>query len=426
MTRNHASLAVPGVGLALCGVGYSLDGNAHQNVLPPVNPEEKEIIEFYQKREKEEFVMEGKKGEEEQHSENDKEENQSEKDATNPSSHHTNEGGGGARKRRLNRRERFHEQRKNKLLKSQEGLDSAPNQCNISNIDSFLQNGNAFKLETTTSLSFQEELTNYNSELLFYPERLFHFSFGNILFPQSSTTVGTTIWDAEIILAHFLDNLPAEELIKLSLGGNHSDRQKNSSCLLELGAGTGLAGMIASQKQCFQKVLLQEIDEVFPFLTERTNEFVKLYPSNDCEVHPASCLWNTEGITKIRDILSTTAFTLQITCMIMADVLYHIEDFQLLLEMITNLLALSGNLLLSFELRRKDLNPFLFQLRKYFKDCFVYEYHITSKKEKKKTVAKDEGKEATEGHHHSSETELPRSSKLYLLYFKEFLGSKEK
>lgn len=76
---------------------------------------------------------------------------------------------------------------------------------------------------------------------------------------MTHSNVGETIWDAEVILSHFLDSFADT----LRLKYQNLSRPLN---ILELGAGQGLAGMVLSHLTQELKykgiILLQELDEI--------------------------------------------------------------------------------------------------------------------------------------------------------------------
>jgi len=82
-------------------------------------------------------------------------------------------------------------------------------------------------------LDFHSELSNFDPDLLFFPQRRFEFTYTDsktrieIVVPHLADTVGSTVWDAEVFLAHYIDKF-------LTLADN--------SIVVELGAGTAIAG----------------------------------------------------------------------------------------------------------------------------------------------------------------------------------------
>ena len=107
---------------------------------------------------------------------------------------------------------------------------------------------------TSMNVDYFNDLVSYNTEMFADPERSIEFiNTGFFLIQQDITAVGilyvsnkivnknekiipmfhipgTTIWDAEVLLAHYIDR----EMNKKSLG----------SCILELGCGTGIPNFV--------------------------------------------------------------------------------------------------------------------------------------------------------------------------------------
>lgn len=94
---------------------------------------------------------------------------------------------------------------------------------------------------------WSSELTAVDPDVILYPERSFEFSFGPLLVQQSLADVGTTVWDAEVVMAHLVDELGA------ALRG---------SSVVELGAGTAIAGMVAHKLGA--TVVFTELPQVAP------------------------------------------------------------------------------------------------------------------------------------------------------------------
>lgn len=360
MFRGHAAYAVPGVGLALCGVGYSLEGDAHKDVMIPVEPHFQSVINYYQQQAKstKERLLD-------QDSDIERDEDEDQQD--------------GSRKRKLSRRERYQQKMKknnnNYAISIDHLIPSHPATPNTQNLQAFLSDGSVTSFSSLLNIPFENELMSKDGELLYYPQRSFHFpQVGrDIVLTQSYSQIASTIWDAEVVLAHFLDQY------KFSKETNSSHGEEGKSILVELGAGVGLAGMVASLKQYFNKVILQEIDEeAVQYMKERINEFKSssnLKDSLNCEVAALPCLWGDEGVADIVKRIERSRNE-RIEWIVMADVLYHQEDFQSLLTTVKGLLLEGGNVLLAFEQRRKDVSAFLLQLRSLFRSCHVNEYAI--------------------------------------------------
>lgn len=104
--------------------------------------------------------------------------------------------------------------------------------------------------------SFRHELFNYDADLLFFPQRRFDFpiSHVSILVNQTFANVGTTVWDAELLMSHFIDS---------------HDILVQGTVVLELGAGTAIAGILcAHMKNLELTVVVQELEEVIPHTVE--------------------------------------------------------------------------------------------------------------------------------------------------------------
>lgn len=212
------------------------------------------------------------------------------------------------------------------------------------------------------------DLIAVHDQLLHMPQRLFSFSFGEILLANNFHIVSQTIWDAEVLLAHFLDTLP--------VAGN----------VLELGAGTGLAGMVCVKcaGHCAGRVLknaemagngefsenaeigesapkrvkvcLQELDE--DILTH-TQEGCK---ANDVELVCVAGKWGKEFVHTVRTVCKLGSFDL----IVLADVLYHTEHFTDLLQTLYHLSSPWTVIVLVYEQRRKKLGDFVQNLCKVF------------------------------------------------------------
>lgn len=81
-------------------------------------------------------------------------------------------------------------------------------------------------------------LCAYDFDYVRFPQRAFEFVYaGDVLLDQDISDVGRLVWDAELVLAHYVDCLYGPP-------GGESLRGKR---ILELGAGTGLAGIVAAR-----------------------------------------------------------------------------------------------------------------------------------------------------------------------------------
>ncbi|CAM9446352.1 unnamed protein product [Scytosiphon promiscuus] len=100
-------------------------------------------------------------------------------------------------------------------------------------------------------MTIEEELSGLNRELSMFPERAFDFkNAGTVIIEQDVADVGSIVWDAEIVLAHYLDQAYGYRLSGMRV--------------LELGAGTGLAGIVAARLGA--SVVLTDQSKLLPTL----------------------------------------------------------------------------------------------------------------------------------------------------------------
>ena len=186
------------------------------------------------------------------------------------------------------------------------------------------------------------ELSNYDSLLLFYPERAFEFTnAGKVLVKQSIADVGLTIWDAEVILAHYVDTL--------SLRGKK---------VLEIGGGTCLAGVVCAK---LGAVVCTQDKEELTWIAQES------FSMNDVSAVTVGCLWGADCAAAIKakhgysDII------------IMADVVYHKEHFEALFKTVVSSSADGARIIISFEQRRADVSSFFDMFKKNFQLKFLHE-----------------------------------------------------
>lgn len=185
--------------------------------------------------------------------------------------------------------------------------------------------------------NYKNELCNYDLDLLYFPQRAFEFiNSPTIVLNQSINDVGTTIWDAEIILAHEIDNI----------------LNKCNANVLELGAGTCLAGIVGYHLG--NSLCIQELPHVIPWSQECCNQ-------NNTIATYVGGLWGYDCISKI-----TQNNTLKYNYIIMADVLYHSDNFNDLILTIKECCDINTNILISYEKRRKTLDDFINKMKQYF------------------------------------------------------------
>jgi predicted nicotinamide N-methyase len=279
-----------------------------------------------------------------------------------------------------------------------------------------------------------------------------------IVVEQSVAGVGSTVWDAEVILAHYLHSLPPIQLgdydafcilIRLTLlmsvvlsqqlsmlsDHSHITLHTASENILELGAGTAIAAILCMKKGA--SVTVQELAEVMPHTLQclemnRTQakkalacrwgeECVRLAtdgpaalsigatdsaggsqeegqaPTSSERVEgdgtlPVLAEHNVSTIAvkpfskkskkqcpKFESIKTLGGISLdsmrldgagrgqtRYDRVLMADVLYHVEDFTALINTVVLCIKPKGVLVLSFEQRRKNLDSFVETLASLF------------------------------------------------------------
>jgi protein N-lysine methyltransferase METTL21A len=204
------------------------------------------------------------------------------------------------------------------------------------------------------------ELSSVDGELLRYPERAFQFhNSGFVLINQSTNSVGTIIWDAEVLLAHYLDLISTSEI--------------SGKLLLELGAGTALASIVAAKRGAH--VFIQELEEILPESQQRIDQ-------NNVTAKLIGGKWGDELCSAILSQTQKRAFDL----IVMADVLYHPEHFSDLVTTITKCSKIGTEVLIAFELRRRDLEAYLITLSELFDTRRVICYEVVRQGEEDEQV----------------------------------------
>lgn len=337
-------MAISGFGLALCGVGYDLSTNINDLNKEKYSTEESKQI---------------------QENSNDK----------------------------LSRRAKYHANKRTHECVLDKDNDNPPSKQNVFSIHSYLSSLSLNVInQDSYSLEFLHELLSFDDQLLFFPQRLFSFSFGEIIINQCYSDVGKTIWDAETILSHYLDqNI-------LTILNNNIQAKETPLIFLELGAGTALASITLSKKLTpkHSRIFIQDIEDIILFAKDSISQ------NNVEKVEYIDALWGPSLVNSFRNQSDS------LTCdvILAADVLYHTEDFDSLLNCIRDLLAPGGYFILTFEERRKDVTSFLNQLQEIFQLQAIMKYSINQKSENK-------------------DSETQRKTNIYLFLFKNMNVSNE-
>jgi predicted nicotinamide N-methyase len=207
-----------------------------------------------------------------------------------------------------------------------------------------------------------DELIAYDPDLLYQPERAFTFSSGEschqmtVILPQSCADVGTTIWDAETLLAHFVFNRYLNDKVA-------------TKRVLELGAGTALAALTWQQSAPSDVVVVQELPEVVVSLQQSL-----LLQAGGSSITCVGGIWGNELLN--HPVISEVKFDV----IMMADVFYHEEHFGELLATTFGALNVGGDVIAVFEQRRKDLSAVVQQFASHaFQNKSVVQFDVSRK-----------------------------------------------
>lgn len=190
------------------------------------------------------------------------------------------------------------------------------------------------------------------------------------------------------MLAHYLDSGKAE-----------ISKQEH---IIELGAGTALASLVCSRLGGVP--VIQELDNVIPHTSTG-------FANNNASIIPMiAARWGEDCIKKARDYCKSRS----IDCfdkVIMADVLYHTEDFTDLIATTVSLIRTTDNasrhgcVIVCYEQRRKDVSSFISTMDALFSSRETRIYNV------RKTD--NEGHQSSTAyylHHYKSNNEVSQNS----------------
>jgi predicted nicotinamide N-methyase len=222
---------------------------------------------------------------------------------------------------------------------------------------------------------FASELRACNSLLLQFPQRMFDFRSADmsidILVNQDMADVGSSVWDAEIILAHHIfDNF-------------HYLNQHDSLSVLELGAGTAVASLMlakcAEQNHRNLRVCLQEFDDSRAALGLNG---AKLNSLSATHIRSVVGRWGDPSLHQL--LVPTTDTSVSSSeskypLVIAADVLYGEQsDWGNLLTTVFASISLGGTLLICVEQRRPDFSDFFSRAAAHFEYSSLVRHEIHS------------------------------------------------
>jgi hypothetical protein len=181
---------------------------------------------------------------------------------------------------------------------------------------------------STFDTNFDIELVGAFPELTYCPLREFNFGLAGCLsVNQDVSDVGGTVWDASIIMAHYLNDLGLSQI--------------KGARLLELGAGTGIPGIVAARLQA-ERVVFTELPTVVPI----TEQIVMSHTQDckECKIEFYDLIWGTP-LCKLPWVTAQEPFDI----IVGADVLYR--DLDELFDSIVSFMAPNTVLFLAYERR---------------------------------------------------------------------------
>lgn len=213
---------------------------------------------------------------------------------------------------------------------------------------------------------FRHELVSCDTTKQFYPQRAFTFDDGapDILLDQWAGDVGMIVWDAEVLLAHYLVN--------------HNHCELSGRRVLELGAGTALAAIASYRRGA--SICVQELEHVIKH-TEHC-----LRSNNVHDFLLAAHCWGDEMVQQ-----TTEGQQRCFDLVVMADVLYHTDDFEVLIKTITECVkSEGGDVIIFYEERRKNIDTFFDKLSSHFREdkvtCYIIEKAMEESNEEQRFV----------------------------------------
>ncbi|KAF0695465.1 Aste57867_13708 [Aphanomyces stellatus] len=194
------------------------------------------------------------------------------------------------------------------------------------------------------------ELSYVDRDLTYAKERHFNFEHGgHVSILQDISHVGGTIWDASVVLSHYLDSLGPATL--------------SGKSMVEIGAGTALPSIVGARLG--MDVVATDMQDVL----HHTDAAIHRNCDKTC-IRSQELVWGSRGVG-LDALLSSTDSA--VPCkgydyIVGADIVYNDAHF---MELQETLLALSGMgtasvVLVCFEQRRRDLTAFWESFKPHF------------------------------------------------------------
>ncbi|OQR85804.1 hypothetical protein ACHHYP_11330 [Achlya hypogyna] len=192
------------------------------------------------------------------------------------------------------------------------------------------------------------ELSTVDRSLTYAQTRRFVYAAaGVVTIDQDIAHVGGTVWDAGVVLSHYLDSLGSAAL--------------QGKRIIELGAGTALPSIVSARLGAV--VVATDMSDVLPYTIAAIDG--NCSPKTRRAIEAEELIWGIHGIG-----LKALA---QEHCdfIVAADVVYNAKHFAELQETFQALSTAGTRVLICFEQRRRDLAAFWASCEPYFSVALV-------------------------------------------------------
>ncbi|ETW01831.1 hypothetical protein H310_06402 [Aphanomyces invadans] len=192
--------------------------------------------------------------------------------------------------------------------------------------------------------NIRSELSFLDRNLTYAKERGFVYpNAGRVTILQDIADVGGTVWDASIVLSHYLDSLGTTVL--------------QGKSLVELGAGTAVPSIVASRLGA--RAVATDMKQVLLYTEMAIRGNCDQLHRNG-RIRWQELIWGASGVGL--EALKSTAYDY----IVGADIVYNVEFFEDLIETLLALCPMAldhvehphpTTILLCFEQRRRNLTP---------------------------------------------------------------------
>ncbi|CAK4088809.1 unnamed protein product [Aphanomyces euteiches] len=192
------------------------------------------------------------------------------------------------------------------------------------------------------------ELSTLDRTLTYASERQFEYAkVGSISIAQDISHVGGTVWDASVVLSHYLDSLGHSTL--------------SGKALLEIGCGTALPSIVAARLGA--RAVATDLRDVLPFTEAAIRRNCEINSEN---IRWQALMWGAHG-EGLMDLVNQ-----RYDYIVGADIVYNYSFFTELFETLVELCRTSHEersstkVLVCFEQRRRDLTELWTKFESYF------------------------------------------------------------